>query len=257
MILGFPIEFYIASAIAVLLTGISKSGFAGGLGTMAVPIMSLFVAPQLAVTIMMPILVVIDLANIWRYRNDWSRRTILALMPGAMIGLALGAYLFDAVDAEMLKVLVGVLGLVFATQFFARLWADRALAPDFEEHDVPRWMVWLMSALSGFASFVAHAGGPPIKGVLLKQNLQKSRFVGTNSVYFFIINGIKAFAYGGLGQYSWNAFAFSASLAPFLVLGVILGFTLHNLISQKLFTLLAHMFLALSGFKLVWDGLGF
>lgn len=252
-IFGWPIEFYLASAFAVLLTGISKAGFAGGLSVLAVPIMTFFVSPQLAATIMMPILVVIDIANIWRYRRDWSRRIILMIMPGAMIGLAIGAFFFEWVDARTLKILVGLLALSFAAHYFVGRLQQKPVPKG--EQKVHPALVTFFGALSGLASFIAHAGSPPIKSILLKQNLEKSRFVGTNSVYFFLINALKAIAYGGLGQYSVATLSFSLSLAPFLIIGVLLGFWLHKNMSQQLFTNLAYVFLTLSGLKLVWDGL--
>ncbi len=40
--------FYVLAVPAVLIAGISKAGFGGGVGVMAVPLMSLAVAPQKA-----------------------------------------------------------------------------------------------------------------------------------------------------------------------------------------------------------------
>ncbi|WP_412562653.1 hypothetical protein [Thalassobius sp. MITS945101] len=61
MLTTLPPLFFITAALCVLLTGISKSGFAGGLGVMSVPILSLFVAPQFAGAVLMPILLLMDL----------------------------------------------------------------------------------------------------------------------------------------------------------------------------------------------------
>ncbi|NQX75167.1 MAG: sulfite exporter TauE/SafE family protein, partial [Epibacterium sp.] len=84
------LAFYGVAAISVLLTGLSKSGFGGGLGVMAVPMMSLFVTPQFAAAVMMPILLAMDVLIVWRYRRTWDRRIILTLLPAALIGLVIG-----------------------------------------------------------------------------------------------------------------------------------------------------------------------
>ena len=57
--------FYAVGIPAVLIAGVSKSGFGGGLGVMAVPLMALAVSPQAAAAIMLPILCLMDLANVW------------------------------------------------------------------------------------------------------------------------------------------------------------------------------------------------
>lgn len=251
--LGWPLSFYFIAAFAVLITGISKAGFAGGFASLAVPLMTFSVSPQLAATILMPLLVANDLANIWHYRHNWSRKTIMLVMPGAMIGLAIGAVFFQWIDAITLKIFVGVLALSFALQFFGERLLQKP-APEGEQYVHPV-LVTALAALSGLSSFIAHAGSPPIKSVFLKQNLEKSRFVGTNSIYFFLINAIKAVSYGALGQYSLQTLTFSLSLVPFLILGILFGFWLNKTMSQKLFTNLAYVFLTISGVKLIWDGL--
>ena len=77
-------SFYLVSAIAVLLTGISKSGFAGGLGILAIPAMSLFVPPQVATGIMLPILCIMDIANLWKYHKVWVREYVMLLIPASV-----------------------------------------------------------------------------------------------------------------------------------------------------------------------------
>ena len=70
--------FYAVAIFAVIITGISKSGLGGGLGQLSVPLMAAFISPITAVTIMMPILVVIDLINIWGYRRNWHRGNLVS-----------------------------------------------------------------------------------------------------------------------------------------------------------------------------------
>ncbi len=242
------VEFYLVAAFAVLMTGVSKSGFAGGLGVLAVPLMSLFQTPQVAVTVMMPILLVMDCANIWNYRHSWSWTYVKSLLPGALCGIVVGAFTFQWMDPALLKLAIGGMALLFVLQFACAQMIGRPTG------DSSRVVVFSLGALSGFASFVAHAGGPPVKGYLLSRGMEKSLFVGTNSVFFFALNLIKTFSYLALAQYSHETLTASLLLTPFLVLGVLLGFRLHHLISQLLFTRIAYLFLALAGTKLLWDG---
>ena len=56
--------FYAAAVPAILLTGISKGGFAGGIGLVAVPLMALTISPVQAAGIMLPILIVMDMMGV-------------------------------------------------------------------------------------------------------------------------------------------------------------------------------------------------
>ena len=66
--------FYMAAIPALLLTGISKGGFAGGIGLIAVPLMALTVSPVQAAGIMLPILMVMDLIGVWAWRHSFDKR---------------------------------------------------------------------------------------------------------------------------------------------------------------------------------------
>lgn len=241
------IAFYGVAVSAVLLTGFSKSGFGGGLGVMAVPLMSLFVTPQFAAAVMMPILLAMDLVIVWRYRMTWDRRIIFSLLPAALLGLFLGALSFQFMDANTVKFLVGLLAAFFVLQFVA---VRRA---GLEISKTPKYMVFILGALSGFSSFIAHAGGPPVKGYLLQQRLEKSWFVGTNTVFFFTLNFIKTITYGAFGTLSISSLQVSAILSPILFVGVFLGFRLHKVVDQHTFVNAVYGFLGLTAVKLLYD----
>ncbi|WP_394691124.1 sulfite exporter TauE/SafE family protein [Hoeflea sp.] len=243
----YTFAFYLVATVAVLLTGLSKSGFGGGLGVMAVPMMSLFVAPQFAAAVLMPILLTMDVLIVWRYRRTWDRRIVLSLLPAALAGLVIGSMTFQYMDADVIKLLVGLLAAFFVLQFLATRHAQGEVGTK------SRPLVWGLGLLSGFASFIAHAGGPPVKGYLLQQQLEKTWFVGTNTVFFFSLNFLKTIAYGASGTLSLASLTTSALLAPVLVLGVFLGIGLHRFVDQHIFVKVVYGFLALTAAKLLFD----
>ncbi len=245
--MDYTIAFYIVAILAVLLTGLSKSGFGGGLGVMAVPMMSLFVAPQFAAAVMMPILLAMDILIVWRYRATWDRAIILGLLPAAIVGLVLGSLSFQYMDANTVKFFIGLLAAFFVLQFI--LPRRRRKTSAF----TPKPIVFGLGVISGFSSFIAHAGGPPVKGYLLQQQLNKSWFVGTNTVFFFSLNFLKTLAYGAFGTLSVPSLQVSAQLAPVLLVGIVLGFSLHKYIDQRKFVMVVYGFLALTAIKLLYD----
>lgn len=63
--------FYAVAVPAVLLFGISKGGFGGGLGVAAVPLMALVISPLQAAAIMLPILCVMDIVAVSFALHFW------------------------------------------------------------------------------------------------------------------------------------------------------------------------------------------
>lgn len=242
-------ETYLVAAFAVIITGISKSGFAGGLGILGVPLVALTVSPQAAAVLLLPILIGIDLLSVWRYRSAWKARMIFALLPGALTGILLGMISFSEINPDVLRISIGVMALGFVANYF---WRDTAAQ---SSEAKAGWIaVFIASAVSGFAGFIAHAGGPPIKGTLLRLQLDKTAFVGTNAFFFFALNMAKGVGYATLGLFSVSSLASSASLAPFLFVGVWLGFKLHNRMPQATFVRLTYGLLGAAGINLLFVG---
>jgi len=215
-----------------------------------VPIMALFILPATAAAIMLPILLAIDAANLVRYRRDWNRTIVFTLVAAAFFGVLLGAYTFGALDPDVLRLALGILALLFVAQ---RLLVG-ALKRDSTRPG--GLFTFVFGAMAGFTSFVAHAGSPPAKIVLLRHELPKRAFVATNSYLFAFINILKLGPYLALGQITQDTLWGSLTLAPFIPVGVLLGFWLNQRISERGFTIVIFAALGLTGLKLVWDGLG-
>lgn len=238
--------FYIMAIPAVLIVGISKGGFGGGLGVVAVPILTLAIDPVLAAAIMLPILCTMDLLAVKAFWKKWDWELFKHLIPSAVIGIIVGTISFHSLDGEVIKLIVGLMALGFTLQHWLKL-STSAKKPS-------KVMGAFWSGLSGFASFVAHAGGPPISFYLLPLKLEKSVYLGTSVLFFTSINYLKLIPYFFLGQLSIGNITTSLVLLPIAFIGVYVGVFLHKRISQELFFKLAYLFLFLTGLKLVWDG---
>ena len=234
------------------MAGISKSGFGAGAEMAVVPIMALFIQPQTAAAIVLPILLVIDVANIWRYRGLWNRKLVASLIPTAFIGIFIGTMTFQYLNVDLLRIALGVLALGFVVYRLMNDWVLRTaggMSP-------PSTLFSLVfGAMAGFTSFVAHAGGPPAKVILLRHNLGKQSFVATNSYLFAAINVLKFAPYVWLGQITPESLEGSLVLFPFIPIGVVLGFWLNGIVSEKRFTAIVILALTGAGVKLLWDGL--
>jgi hypothetical protein len=239
--------FYPVAAIAILLTGISKSGFGGGLGALSVPIMALVIPPTKAAGILLPLLCFMDIFSFWHYRRKWDKRNIQTLLPAAFVGILLGAFLFKYLTDSHIRILVGLLSVVFGAYFFLQKERMQPHKPNVAKGRI-------LGAISGFISFGIHAGGPPVSMYLLPQNLDKSVFVGTTVAFFTVVNYVKLIPYGLLGQLNTGNLGTSLLMAPLAPAGIFLGIKLHGVIQHKLFYNICYGGLFLTGIKLLYDG---
>lgn len=242
--------FYLLAVPVVLLVGLSKGGFGGGLGTMAVPLLALMIDPRLAAAILLPILCVMDLVSLWSFRGTWDRFNLKILLPGALLGTAAGALTFQITNADMIRLLVGLLALYFVGHY---LWGLRLLQQAARKPASKlRGTFW--GAMAGYVSYIAHAGGPPVAIYLLPQQLPKITLVGTTVLFFAIVNFIKLIPYSLLGQMNTDTLMTSLLLMPLAPLGVKMGVFLLHRVSDKWFYWCCYGFLALAGVKLVMEG---
>jgi uncharacterized membrane protein YfcA len=241
--------FYAAAIPALLITGISKAGFGSGLGILAVPLIALTVPASQAAAIMLPILCIMDLAALWAYRGQWSRENMKIMLPGGVAGIVLGALTFRYVSEAGLKLMLGTVAIGFLLQ----RWLSKAAAAEKAEPAQCKGYFW--SALSGYTSTLAHAGGPPLSIYLLPQKMDKALLVGTTVVFFTVMNYVKLVPYTLLGLFDSRNLATSAGLVPLGVLGIFCGVWLRKRIPEVLFYRLCYAFLFVTGGKLLYDGI--
>lgn len=239
--------FYVVAVPAILLVGISKGGFGSGAGMFATPLMALVVPIPRAAAILLPILVLMDLAGLWAYRGTFSRENLKVLVTGGVAGVFLGALTFRYVDDAWLRIILGALAIGFVVQ---RYRARAQTVP--AARSTAKGLFW--SLFSGVTSTIAHAGGPPLAIYLLPQRLDKRVMVGTTVVFFAIINAVKLVPYSWLGLFDAANLATSLVLAPLAPLGIWLGVVLAGRLSQDLFYRICYGLLLVVGAKLLWDG---
>ena len=120
LLFSFPIItdpfFYAVTIPAVLLLGVSKSGFGAGFGSLAVPMMALAVTVPQAAAILMPVLLLMDILGMAAFRKDFDLKLLKFLIPFGLLGIVIGALLFKLLDAHTVAGLVGLFTLAFLAQ---------------------------------------------------------------------------------------------------------------------------------------------
>jgi uncharacterized membrane protein YfcA len=156
--------------------------------------------------------------------------------------------LFSLLDGKVVAGIVGFFTLLFLAQRL--LFPPRPDSPP-----PPKWLGALLTATSGFTSFVAHAGGPPISAYVIPLRLSPLKFTATLAFFFFVINLSKWIPYAWLGLLDLRNMATSLVLLPLAPVGVWVGVRMARRISQVLFYRVLYGGMFLTGCKLLWDGL--
>ncbi len=238
------LPFWILAIVGVIMTGVSKSGFAGGAGVVAVPLLALVMPVPKAAALLLPLLIAMDTKTVWYYRSgiDWKRLT--AILPAAIIGIALAGWAMKGLPSRWLQWALGIISILFA------LWAriipilGRLKGSGF---------IW--GCVSGVSSTLLHAGGPPISIYLLTQNIPKLTWLATAAVFFAVMNLVKVVPYTLNQQWSWELIKLDIALLPVAIFGIWLGKRIQQQLNNAHFTNICRGLLLVSGVALLGKAL--
>ena len=242
--------FYALAVPAVMLAGLSKGGFGGSIGMLAVPLMALAIPPVQAAGILLPILVVMDLIGLFAYRGVYDRRSLVLLLPAGIAGVGVGWATASLVEDAHVTLLVGLLCLLFVAERFRPKRKGSAVP---RGHRPLAGAFW--GAVAGFTSFVSHTGGPPFQLYMVPLRLAPMLFAGTAVIFFSAINAVKLVPYFYLGQFDARNLATAAVLLPLAPLSTLAGVWLVKRVKPQTFYGVIYAAMTVIGCKLVYDGI--
>ncbi len=233
--------------LSTFLTGVSKGGFAGGFGTLSVPLMALAIGPIEAAGLLLPLLLVMDAFSVKAWWGRQATREVYRLLPGMAVGVAIGTLTIGILDENLVRLLLGVISLLFAVYMLRRPGAAR-----------PIHRYWALPAGvgCGFTSFLAHAGAPPLNLYLIPRRLDKQAFIATCVVGFAAVNLMKLGPYLWLGEINLTSAGASLLLVPVAWAGVRSGLWLQHRVNERLFYRLVIVAMAIVGVQLIVKALG-
>lgn len=243
-------HFYVLAVPAVILLGLSKGGFAG-MGALSLPLLAFAIDPVRAAAITLPILIAQDVVGVWAFRRTVDWRLLGWMLPGSVLGIALGYGFAASVSSAAVMAMVGAISILFGAY---RLRAARHAAP----RDTARWPDWIGSLFgiaSGFTSQIAHAGQPPFQLWVLPRNLPRDMLVGTTAIFFAATNWIKVPAYWALGQFTSANVMTSAALLPLALVATVAGVRLVRRVDAARFYTAIHVLMILVGIALVAEAI--
>lgn len=247
----FNLLFFAVAIPAVTFAGVSKGGFAGGGAFASTAILALVIAPGHAVGLMLPLLMMMDVATLKPYWGKWNRSAARLLLLGALPGIAVGAAIFRLTNPNVFKLLIGVISIGFVAFQLGRQSGLLRL----ESQGVGPGAGLAAGFGTGFTSFVANAGSPPAAVYLLLKGVSKTEYQATNVIVFWTVNTIKFIPFLSLGIATHQTLLADLLLAPFALFGAWLGIRAHHAVPERVFFGLTYVLLLVTGTKLIWDAL--
>ncbi len=239
--------FYAAAIPAMIVLGLAKGGF-GVINLLTVPILALAISPVQAAGITLPILILSDVVALVAYWRQWDTKLIAVMLPGAILGIAIGWLTAAWVTEHEIRLIVGIVSIAFALDY----WLRHRSNTEPRERNTAKALVW--GTVTGFTSFVSHAGGPPYQVYTAPLRLQPRIFAATSVVFFAIVNAVKVVPYFFLGQFNPENLLISAILLPISIPTTLLGVWLVKRARPKLFYEVIYVLIFLVGAFLVAEG---
>ena len=242
------------TAFGVLLIGLSKAGFGGGLGMLTTPLCTLaFTAggkpPAFAVGTILPLLCAGDAFSLWHYWGKWERKNFKFLLPGVVAGVIVGVQLIDQFSPRQMNLVIGLLAVLFVVFQLVKesiFRAEGAFAPN-HKVGVP------CGVGAGITSTFAHGAGPVVSMFLIPQRMPKEIYVGTTVLVFTWINWIKMPFFFGQEIITRETLLTGLYYSPLVPVGVWLGVWLNRKFSEGFFLKTVYALTFVTGVQLIAD----
>jgi uncharacterized membrane protein YfcA len=235
--------------LGVFLIGLSKAGFATGLGMLSTPLVAQAMPARAAIGVVLPLLCLADVFTLAVYWRKWDLRLVAWPLVGTAIGIGLATAFVTSISDLALRRSIGAIGLVLTLLLVVR---NR-----FHPHAVYRPRPWegvLVGVAAGVSSTIAHAAGPILALYLLAQRLEKTRFVATSGVFFTVNNLLKVPPYVATGLVGASTLALSLRYAAAIPLGIAAGWWLNRLLPQRHFDAVVAGLMVLTSVHLLLGG---
>ena len=232
--------------LGAFLIGLSKAGFATGLGMLTTPLVATAVPPRLAIGIILPLLCFADFLTLSAFWKKWNLALIRFPLLGSIAGIALGMTLVSVISDRFLKTSIGATALVLTGLLIVRnIWyPTRVYRPS-------AWEGVLVGVAAGFSSTISHGAGPIMAIYLMAQKTEKVSFVASNAIFFTLLNLLKVPPYVYSGLITTQTLLLDVRYLVFITLGVGAGWLANRALPQKIFEYLVYVLLMVTSLQLL------
>lgn len=232
--------------LGAFLIGLSKAGFATGLGMLTTPLLATAVPARQAIGIILPLLCFADLLTLSAFWKKWRLELLRVPFLGALAGVALGMCFVNSISEHLLRASIGAMALILTALLLVRnIWYPaKTYRPSVRE-------ALLVGLAAGFSSTIAHGAGPIMAIYFMAQKTDKTVFVASNAIFFTTLNLFKVPPYVFSGLITRDTLFQDLRYLPMIPLGVAVGWLANRALPQKAFEWLVYGLLIVTGLQLL------
>lgn len=232
--------------LGAFLIGLSKAGFATGLGMLTTPMLAAAVPARTAIGILLPLLCFADFMTLSAFWRKWRLELVKWPAAGALLGMGVAMTLVAGISERFLRMSIGVTALVLTCLLLVRnyWYPARAYRPS-------AWEGVLVGLAAGFSSTISHGAGPIMALFLMAQKVDKQVFVATNAIFFTVLNLVKVPPYLAAGLITRETLRMDLRFLPLIPLGVLAGWLANRSLPQKAFDFLVYFLLIATAIHLL------
>ena len=248
-----PLHALLACLVVGFVAGIVKGMVGFAMPMIMISGMGSFISPELALAgLILPTLV----TNGWQALRQgraaaWASilrfRTFLLI---GLVALVISAQLVRIIPGNVMLLMIGIPIVIFAiTQLMGRVLTLG--------ENPPRWIEWAIAAFAGFIGGFSGVWGPPTVAYLTALDVPKKDHVRAQGVIYGLGALALFFAHIASGVVRAETLPFSILLVIPALLGMSIGFAIHDRIDQIAFRRATLVVLLVAGANLVRRGMGF
>ena len=235
----------LVTGFMIILAAFIVRGITGfGSGLIAIPLIALMVPINIAVPMVGLLDYTAALGHGVKLRNDIRWRQILPLLPFSLIGVLLALYLFNTVDAELLKKFLGGFIVLYALYTLLSVKAHT--------HKSLFWAV-PSGIFGGLIGTLFGTGGPFYVIYLQLQGLGKAAFRATIATVFFLDGTARIAAYTFNGFYTLEVMILIGISLPVMIIGMYIGGHIHTNFTHQTIQKAIAVLLLFSGSALLFS----
>lgn len=210
------------------------SGF--GFALIAVPLLSLFIDPQVAVVLATVVGAFSSTFQAVADRRHANKSLVQRLALSAYMGMPFGLFVFIVVSESILRFIVGLVVLLAAI----------ALIRGFSISQSNKKLDWIMGWASGVLATSTSTNGPPLVFLLQAKKLSPESFRASINIVFSLTSFGAILLFALSGNITSDDFAGIAISIPMLLIGLAIGFKLRSRINAQQFRILVFVLLIVS-----------
>ncbi len=231
--------------LAGLLAGMMRAGFGGGVGVVAAPVLALVIPAKQALGVLLPLTLTADAISVSYYWGRWEPHLVRALLPGCIVGIALGSVLLDLIPEHVFRKLLGGMACVYVIfQMLGSRITDRL-------QTTSRTGGLIVGVATGLVSSMLHSGGVVMMLYLAPLGLAGRTFVATAFLIGVVLNLVKIGPYVALGLIDTDSLLVTLKMLPALAVGALLGILLNHKLPRIWFHRAVLLIVVIVGIKLL------